>query len=63
VLDVLLPLQGVADIIEFLVMDQTVDTVSLGETGGHALPVFPNPSREIVRHANVQGPFRRLARI
>jgi hypothetical protein len=53
----------VADIIEFLVMDQTVDTVSLGETGGHALPVFPNPSREIVRHANGQGPFRRLARI
>ena len=55
VLDVLLALQGVPDVVEFLVVDQSVDTISLCETIGRALPVLPSSAREIVRHADVQG--------
>jgi hypothetical protein len=53
-LDVLLALDRIPDVGMTLCIDEALQPISLAETFGDFLAVFPGPLREIARYADVQ---------
>jgi hypothetical protein len=53
-LQILLTLPGALNVFVTLKMNETLQTVSLGEAVYQAFPVLPSSAREIISHADIQ---------
>jgi hypothetical protein len=53
-LDVMLALNGVADVVESFEIDQSLQSIPLGEAFDESRAMFKYPADKIVRHPNVQ---------
>jgi hypothetical protein len=59
-LDVVLALDGVADIVELFKIDQSLQPVPFGEAIDKSGTVFEHAADEIVRHADLQDAVRAI---
>jgi hypothetical protein len=59
-LDVVLALDGVPDVVELKKMDQSLQSISLGETGDEPGAVFEYSTHKIARYADIEDAVRRV---
>jgi hypothetical protein len=60
VFNVVLALNGVADIVELLEIDQPLQSISFGETWDESRAVFVDAANEIACHADIQNTVRTI---
>jgi hypothetical protein len=59
-LDIVLALDGVADIVELLEIDQLLQSISFGKTWDKSRPVFVDAANEVACHADIQNAVRTI---
>ena len=58
--DIVLALDGVADVVESFEVHQSLQSLPLGESLDESRAMLKNPTNEIVRHPNVQNAVRSI---